>query len=49
MHKKLMILRWVGVVMPEGHIQMPLLTEQDLDNDSEEVGTEGYVMDKYPF
>ncbi len=44
-----MIPRCVGVVMPEGHAQMPLLERNDLDDDDGEVVIEGEVIDVYPF
>lgn len=46
---KAMILRWIGVVMPEGQTQMPLLTSNNSENDDEERGTDGYVIEMYPF
>ncbi|KAG8003089.1 hypothetical protein GBF38_007440 [Nibea albiflora] len=46
---KAMILRWIGVVMPEGQTQMPLLAEDDMNNDNEETMTGDYVMEMYPF
>ena len=51
---KAMILRWIGVVMPEGQTQMPLLGKNDSDddnedNDNEEMEVEGSLLKVYPF
>ena len=42
-----MILRWVGVLMPGGQTQRPLLIRDDLDDDNEEI--EGDLFEVYPF
>ena len=44
---KAMILRWVGVIIPGGQTQIPLLIRDDLDNDNEEI--EGDLFEVYPF
>ena len=36
-HAKAMILRWAGVVLPGGQMQMPLIIRDDLDDDNEEI------------
>lgn len=44
---KVMILRWVGVVMPGDQTQMPLLRGAETDVDEDDRG-EGRIMDTYP-
>ena len=46
---KAMILRWVGVVMPEDQVQMPLLQVTGTDKTDEEMMLEGELMETYPF
>ena len=43
---KVMILRWVGVVMPGDQVQMPLLSTGKND---EETMLDDELMEKYPF
>jgi len=45
---KAMILRWVGVVMPENQAQMPLL-ERGMSDETEEWRAEGDIVDMYSF
>ena len=44
---KAMILRWAGVFLPGGQMQMPLIIRDDLDDDNEEI--EDGLFEVYPF
>ena len=45
---KVMIMRWVGVVMPGDQTQMPLLHDADTDIDEDNV-IRGVMVESYPF
>ena len=40
------ILRWAGVFLPGGQMQMPLIIRNDLDDDNEEI--EDGLFEVYP-
>jgi len=46
---KAMILRWVGVVMPGGQAQMPLLPMTDIGDEDKGLVMEGELMERYPY
>ena len=45
-HAKAVILRWAGVFLPGGHMQMPLIIRDDLEDDDEEI--EDGLFEEYP-